>query len=120
MAFPPARILLSPDEGIGPERRHCVPGHAMLTIPLSGPENQVTVRLLLAFSPHRCHYDTRRFDLNGRFLTMRRRGLWGATTRLSTRMGTFLSQSICGTITWIPSTTSGRRACLRIRTAKIA
>ena len=51
----------------------------MLTIALS-VENHVTVRLLL-HSHHRCQYGSRRFDLNGMFLTMRRRELWGATTR---------------------------------------
>jgi hypothetical protein len=40
----------------------------MLTIALSGPENHITVRLLLAFSPPRCQYGSRRFDLKGRFV----------------------------------------------------
>jgi hypothetical protein len=63
------------------DRNTGMASQGVLTIALSGPENHVMVRLLLAFSPHRCQYGSRRFDLNGRFLTMRRRELWDATTR---------------------------------------
>ena len=114
--FPPMRIQRCADKGLGPERRHGVQG--MLTIALSVPENHVTGRLFLHL-PHRCQYGSRRFDLN-RYFDDEEAGTMGRDYKVIDADGHILEPVDLWTITWTLSIARGRRACLRIPTAKIA